>query len=57
MNNINKLTLEQEFKIALYINKISELNNQNTRKYLVNVLKKMMIKDNIIKYCIKNTIS
>nr|YP_009399471.1 phycobilisome degradation protein [Dictyomenia sonderi]ARW69077.1 phycobilisome degradation protein [Dictyomenia sonderi] len=55
MTNINRLTLEQEFKIALYINKIYLLDKKNTKKYLVNVLKKMMIKDNIIRYCIKNT--
>nr|WGH13076.1 Phycobilisome degradation protein [Echinothamnion sp.] len=57
MSNINKLTLEQEFKIALYLNKINSLNNKSTKQYLVNVLKKMMIKDNIIKYCIKNSIN
>nr|YP_010850393.1 Phycobilisome degradation protein [Lophurella caespitosa]WGH13273.1 Phycobilisome degradation protein [Lophurella caespitosa] len=57
MSSINRLTLEQEFKIALYINKIKILDNKNTKKYLINVLRKMMIKDNIIKYCIKNTIN
>nr|YP_010619822.1 Phycobilisome degradation protein [Symphyocladia marchantioides]WAX03835.1 Phycobilisome degradation protein [Symphyocladia marchantioides] len=55
MTNINKLTLEQEFKIALYINKINSLDKNSTKKYLTDVLKKMMIKDNIIRYCIKNT--
>nr|YP_010850591.1 Phycobilisome degradation protein [Lophurella hookeriana]WGH13472.1 Phycobilisome degradation protein [Lophurella hookeriana] len=57
MSSINRLTLEQEFKIALYINKINILNNKNTKRYLLNVLKKVMIKDNVIKYCIKNTIN
>nr|YP_010851581.1 Phycobilisome degradation protein [Echinothamnion hystrix]WGH14658.1 Phycobilisome degradation protein [Echinothamnion hystrix] len=57
MSSINRLTLEQEFKIALYINKINTLDNKNTKKYLINVLKKMMIKDNVIKYCIKNSIN
>nr|YP_010851185.1 Phycobilisome degradation protein [Aphanocladia delicatula]WGH14262.1 Phycobilisome degradation protein [Aphanocladia delicatula] len=57
MSNVNKLTLEQEFKIAVYVNKINILSNKNTKKYLVNVLRTMMIKDNIIKYCIKNSIN
>nr|YP_009398011.1 phycobilisome degradation protein [Gredgaria maugeana]ARW67197.1 phycobilisome degradation protein [Gredgaria maugeana] len=57
MSNINKLTLEQEFKIAVYVNKINLLNSKNTKKYLINVLRTMMIKDNIIKYCIKNSIN
>nr|YP_010850987.1 Phycobilisome degradation protein [Aphanocladia stichidiosa]WGH14065.1 Phycobilisome degradation protein [Aphanocladia stichidiosa] len=57
MTNINRLTLEQEFKIALYINKINTLDNKNTKRYFINVLKDMMIKDNVIKYCIKNNIN
>nr|WGH13866.1 Phycobilisome degradation protein [Lophurella pseudocorticata] len=57
MSSINKLTLEQEFKIALYINKINILNKKDTKRYLINVIKKMMIKDNVIKYCIKNTMN
>nr|ARW60567.1 phycobilisome degradation protein [Polysiphonia sp.] len=57
MSNINKLTLEQEFKITIYTTRISNLSRRSTKKYLISVLKKMMIKDNIIKYCIKNTIS
>nr|YP_009392017.1 phycobilisome degradation protein [Periphykon beckeri]ARW60365.1 phycobilisome degradation protein [Periphykon beckeri] len=55
MSNVYKLTLEQEFKIALYISKINILTSKSTKIYLINVLKKMMIKDNIIKYCIKNS--
>nr|YP_009654334.1 phycobilisome degradation protein [Pleurostichidium falkenbergii]QCH39621.1 phycobilisome degradation protein [Pleurostichidium falkenbergii] len=55
MNNINKLSLEQEFKIALYVNKINTFNKRNVKKYLRDVLRKMMIKDNIIRYSIKNT--
>nr|YP_009395134.1 phycobilisome degradation protein [Bryothamnion seaforthii]ARW63902.1 phycobilisome degradation protein [Bryothamnion seaforthii] len=57
MYNTNKLTLEQEFKLALYRNKIYEMEHKNARKYLVKILKKMMIKDNVIKYCIKNSIT
>nr|YP_009398215.1 phycobilisome degradation protein [Thaumatella adunca]ARW67401.1 phycobilisome degradation protein [Thaumatella adunca] len=56
MTNVNKLNLEQEFKIALYEGKINQLNNNNSKIYLKNILKKMMIKDNVIKYCIKNVI-
>nr|YP_009396771.1 phycobilisome degradation protein [Ophidocladus simpliciusculus]ARW65957.1 phycobilisome degradation protein [Ophidocladus simpliciusculus] len=54
MKNSSKLTLEQEFKIELYKTKINELNSINTKKYLISILKRMIIKNNIIKYCIKN---
>lgn len=56
MNNANKLTLEQEFKLAIYKQKIYKLSDQNIKKYLIATLKQMMIKDNIIKYFIKNSI-
>ena len=57
MKNTNHLTLEQQFKVAIYVNKINEFDKYRTKKYLVNILKKMMIKDNVIKYCIKNSIN
>nr|YP_009397193.1 phycobilisome degradation protein [Thuretia quercifolia]ARW66379.1 phycobilisome degradation protein [Thuretia quercifolia] len=57
MNNISNLTLEQEFKLIIYKKKISKLNNQKIKIYLKESLKKMMIKDNIIKYYIKNSIT
>lgn len=57
MSNFNKLTLEQEFKLAIYENKISQLNSKSTKKYLIKILKQMMIKDNIIKYYIKHSIT
>lgn len=55
MDNVNKLTLEQEFKLAIYTKKIYKLDNKNTKKHLIATLKQMMIKDNVIKYFIKNS--
>nr|YP_010902840.1 phycobilisome degradation protein [Hypnea flava]WCH54894.1 phycobilisome degradation protein [Hypnea flava] len=55
MNNINNLTLEQEFKLAIYKQKIYKLNDKNIKKHLIVILQQMMIKDNIIKYFIKNS--
>nr|WCH57085.1 phycobilisome degradation protein [Hypnea musciformis] len=55
MNNSNHLTLEQEFKLALYKQKIYRLNDTSIKKHLIATLKQMMIKDNIIKYFIKNS--
>nr|ARW68665.1 phycobilisome degradation protein [Palisada sp.] len=57
MYNTNKLTLEQEFKLKLYEDKITSFRNKNVKKYLVKILKIMIIKDNVIKYCIKNLIN
>nr|YP_009332747.1 phycobilisome degradation protein [Membranoptera weeksiae]YP_009332965.1 phycobilisome degradation protein [Membranoptera tenuis]AHZ94759.1 phycobilisome degradation protein [Membranoptera weeksiae]AKL79221.1 phycobilisome degradation protein [Membranoptera tenuis] len=57
MDNINKLKLEQEFQLTIYKQKIYKLNQKTAKQYLKNILKQMMIKDNIIKYYIKNSIN
>ena len=56
MSNANKLTLEQEFKLTIYKQKIQKLDRPYLKKHLIDVLKLMMIKDNVIKYFIKNEI-
>nr|YP_009244498.1 phycobilisome degradation protein [Agarophyton chilense]AMK96740.1 phycobilisome degradation protein [Agarophyton chilense]ASP44635.1 phycobilisome degradation protein [Agarophyton chilense]UAD84331.1 phycobilisome degradation protein [Agarophyton chilense] len=57
MDNKNQLTLEQEFKLALYSQKVYKLNDQQIRKHLILTIKQMIIKDNIIKYFIRNSLS
>jgi len=57
MSNVNKLTLEQEFKLTQYKRKIKKLNNKYLKKHLIDLLKLMMVKDNLIKYFIRNEIS
>nr|YP_009394301.1 phycobilisome degradation protein [Leptosiphonia brodiei]ARW62863.1 phycobilisome degradation protein [Leptosiphonia brodiei] len=54
---MNELNLEQEFKIILYSKRIQNFNKNQAKKYLIQILKKMMIKDNIIKYFVKNSIN
>ena len=53
MSKSNELTLEQEFKLVLYKKKIFQLNSQQVRQYLIIVLNQMLLKDNMIKYCIR----
>nr|YP_010337765.1 phycytochrome bilisome degradation protein [Sahlingia subintegra]UNJ17350.1 phycytochrome bilisome degradation protein [Sahlingia subintegra] len=55
MDFSNELSLEQEFKLAIYNEKINKMNTAQSRIYLVEVLKQMMIIDNIIKHMVKNT--
>ena len=56
MNQSNKLSLEQEFKLTIYRQKIYNLNQIHLKKHVIYLLKLMMIKDNLIKYFIKNEI-
>lgn len=55
MNISNQLSLEQEFELVLYKQKIEQLDLQQSRKLLSETLKTMLLKDNIIKYVIKNS--
>nr|YP_009502191.1 phycobilisome degradation protein [Porolithon onkodes]ASB29792.1 phycobilisome degradation protein [Porolithon onkodes] len=55
MNRSDKLSLEQEFKIARYRKYLYRLNSSESKKYLIATLKQMMIKDNVIKYFIQNS--
>lgn len=55
MNKSNELSLEQEFRLANYKKELVKLNSSQSKQYLIASLKQMMIKDNIIKYFIKNS--
>lgn len=49
------LSLEQEFKLTIYNDKINKMSTKESQEYLVEILKQMMIVDNIIKHMVKNT--
>nr|YP_009511216.1 phycobilisome degradation protein [Gracilariopsis longissima]YP_010199355.1 phycobilisome degradation protein [Gracilariopsis tenuifrons]AXI97093.1 phycobilisome degradation protein [Gracilariopsis longissima]UAD89009.1 phycobilisome degradation protein [Gracilariopsis longissima]UAD89213.1 phycobilisome degradation protein [Gracilariopsis tenuifrons] len=57
MDKTNQLTLEQEFKLAIYRQKVYKLNDKLLKKHVIATLKQMIIKDNMIKFFIKNSIS
>nr|NP_045072.1 Ycf18 [Cyanidium caldarium]O19900.1 RecName: Full=Uncharacterized protein ycf18 [Cyanidium caldarium]AAB82689.1 unknown [Cyanidium caldarium]WDB00199.1 phycobilisome degradation protein [Cyanidium caldarium] len=52
---MQSLTLEQEFKLKVYKENLKKLTLKQSQKHLVEVLKQMMLKDNIIKYLIRNS--
>nr|QCI05557.1 gbilisome degradation protein [Crouania attenuata] len=57
MDNNNLLTLEQELKLTIYKQKTMKLKTNQLKIHLKNVLQQMMIKENLIKYFIKNSIT
>ena len=57
MTKSNKLSLEQEFKLTIYKQKLNKLEEVDLYNHVINLLKLMMIKDNLIRYFIKNKIS
>lgn len=54
MNEPNNLSLEQQFKIKVIKQRIVHLNSQESQKYLYLNLEYMLVKDNIIKFLIRN---
>nr|YP_009346897.1 phycobilisome degradation protein [Gracilaria firma]APR74432.1 phycobilisome degradation protein [Gracilaria firma] len=57
MSNKNPLTLEQEFQLTIYRQKVNKLNNKQIKRHLILTIKQMIIKDNMIKYFIKKSLS
>nr|YP_009739177.1 phycobilisome degradation protein [Palmaria decipiens]QIC19616.1 phycobilisome degradation protein [Palmaria decipiens] len=55
MNYPNNLSLEQQFKLKIKENQITELRKNESKEYLYLLLRYMFIKDNIIKFMIKNS--
>nr|QUE28660.1 nblA [Porphyrostromium japonicum] len=55
MDFSNELSLEQEFKLTIYNDKIGSMSTAQSHEYLVEILKQMMIVDNIIKHMVKKT--
>lgn len=55
MSKSNELTLEQEFKLAVYKQKVAKLDNKQSRRHLIATLQQMMLKDTVIKYFIRNS--
>lgn len=55
MSRSNELTLEQEFKLAVYKQKVIKLDSKQSRRHLIATLQQMMLKDTVIKYFIRNS--
>jgi Phycobilisome degradation protein nblA len=53
MNQPNNLSLEQQLKLAITARKMSKLNLKKSKQYLSLTIEYMLIKDNIIKFLIK----
>ncbi len=54
MNQPNNLSLEQQFKLTVIRKKLIDLSTDESKSYLNLTLQYMLIKDNIIKFLVKN---
>ncbi len=48
------LSLEQQFRLKLYQEQVKSLSHEQAQQYLVEVLRQMMVKENLLKQLLKN---
>lgn len=47
------LSLEQEFKLQVVKDQVSGLSLEQAQEYVVEVMRQMMVKDNLVKHLLK----
>lgn len=48
-----QLSLEQEFNLKLYQEQVKSLSADQSQEFLLEVMRQLMLKDNMLKYLIK----
>lgn len=49
-----QLTLEQQFQLQVIREQVKNLSHEDAQNYVVEVMRQMMVKDNLVKYLLKN---
>lgn len=50
-----ELSLEQQFNLKLYEEQIKGLSSEKSQEFLLEVLRQLMVKDNMLKHLLKQT--
>jgi hypothetical protein len=50
------LTLDQQFTLAKYAPAVKELSQEDAQKHLLEMMRQLMIKDNVIRYLMKSAL-
>ncbi|OUC16582.1 MAG: phycobilisome degradation protein nblA [Alkalinema sp. CACIAM 70d] len=50
------LSLEQQFNLTVYQDQVKSLSQEQAQEVLLEVMRQLMIKDNVIRHLIKQTI-
>lgn len=53
INFSNQLSLEQRFPLKVFKEQVKNLSQEEALSFLLEVLRQMMIKDNLVKYLLK----
>lgn len=50
-----ELSLEQQFKLKMYKEQVKDLTLEQSQEFLVEVLRQLMVKENLIKHLVKQS--
>ena len=53
MESNNNLSMEQQFKLHVLSQEVQQMSREQAQQYLIEVLRQMMVKDNVVKKMIK----
>lgn len=56
MESNHNLSIEQQFKLQVLSQEIQQMSREQAQQYLMEVLRQMMVKDNVVKKLIKGEI-
>ncbi|MEM7793248.1 MAG: NblA/ycf18 family protein [Cyanobacteria bacterium P01_C01_bin.118] len=54
MDMPGQLTLEQQFQLQILKDQVRNLSQEDAQNYVVEVMRQMMVKDNLVKHLLKN---
>ncbi len=56
LNTALQLTLPQQFQLRRYQDEVKGLSEEESREYLLELARQLMIKDNVIKHLMKSAL-
>lgn len=52
-----ELSLEQQFKLKVYQEQVKALTPEQAKDYLIEVMRQLMVKENVIKQLVKESVA
>ena len=57
MESNSNLSMEQQFKLQVLSQEVQQMSHEQAQQYLIEILRQMMVKDNIVKKLFKGDIN
>lgn len=57
MNLPLELSMEQQFNLRMYEGQIKDLSSEQAQNFLLEVMRQLMIKENVIKHLMKGSVN